>query len=325
MTAETLGAIVERVLRGEKHATSRLVSLFEDRRESAVPRRAEVLALLDRHRSGPGAAILGITGTPGSGKSSLLARLVPTMLASRPGLSIAVLAVDPSSEISGGALLGDRTRMRLARDEPRLFFRSQASATELGGLGPASFQAAGLLARLFQCVFVETVGIGQSEAEVRNLADRTYLIVQPLGGDEIQFLKAGIMEIPDAFVLNKCDDPSAEKSYHQLRAGLRLGRVGGAGTEPPIYKTSAKSGLGIDELASDLLDVVDAGPRRPVREREEFWLKRWMKAEWGQVGVRFLEEHMVDSAALLRSAGGLDGAQRALSRSLVAHLCRQER
>ena len=118
---------------------------------------------------------------------------------------------------------------------------------------------------------------------------------------------------------------SSERSYHQLRAGLRLGRVDGAGTEPPIYKTSAKSGLGIDELASDLLDVVDAGPRRPVLEREEFWLKRWMKAEWGQVGVRFLDEHMVDSAALLRSAGGLDGAQRALSRSLVAHLCRQER
>jgi LAO/AO transport system ATPase len=312
-----------RALRGEKHAISTLVSLFEDRRESAVPRRSEALAILEQHRGPEGGAILGITGTPGSGKSSLLARLVPAMLKARPKLTIAVLAVDPSSAISGGALLGDRTRMQLGREEPRLFFRSQASATELGGLGPASFQVAGLLARLFPCVLVETVGTGQSEADIHHLADRTYLVFQPLGGDEIQFLKAGIMEIPDAFVLNKCDDPSAQKSYHQLRTSLWLTRMEENRRELPIYKTSAKTGEGIDRLASDLLEVIESGTRRPVIEREAFVLERWVKSEWGRVGTRFLEEHTEGAATLLRAAGGLDGAEQAFARALLAQLAKR--
>ena len=118
-----------------------------------------------------------------------------------------MLAVDPSSQVSGGALLGDRTRMRFPPDERRLFFRSQASESDLGGLGPSTFQVCRLLTRLFDCVMIETVGIGQSEADIRHLADRVYLVLQPLGGDEVQFLKAGIIEVPHAFILNKCDEP----------------------------------------------------------------------------------------------------------------------
>ena len=158
-------ALIEAATRGEKHSVARLISLFEDRRPGAPERRAAVLEALDAGRGDRGAGtIIGITGTPGSGKSTLLSRLTVDLLAADSTLSIAVLAVDPSSQVSGGALLGDRTRMRFTPDERRLFFRSQASDSDLGGLGPSSFQVCRLLTRLFDCVMIETVGIGQSEA-----------------------------------------------------------------------------------------------------------------------------------------------------------------
>ncbi|MET0389812.1 MAG: hypothetical protein ABW321_27820, partial [Polyangiales bacterium] len=131
--------LIARAQQGDKASVSRLVSLFEDQREAAIAQRAEVLGLLHELPARTPAVMLGFTGTPGSGKSSLLARLTLELLESSK-LSVAVLAIDPSSHVSGGALLGDRTRMRLPPDERRLFFRSQASATELGGLGPWSFQ-----------------------------------------------------------------------------------------------------------------------------------------------------------------------------------------
>jgi LAO/AO transport system kinase len=185
--------LVQRALGRDKLAVSTLVSLFEDQREAAIERRAFVFERLSALRGGASAIMLGVTGTPGAGKSSLLARTTLELLAMDKELSFAVLAVDPSSHVSGGSLLGDRTRMRLPHDELRVFFRSQASATELGGLGPWSFQVARLLSLLFDCVLIETVGIGQSEADIRHLADRVYLVLQPLAGDEVQFFKAGIM------------------------------------------------------------------------------------------------------------------------------------
>ncbi len=206
-------------------------------------------------------------------------------------MHVAVLAVDPSSTISGGALLGDRTRMQLSSNEDRLFFRSQASATELGGLGPWSFSVCRLLVQLFDVVFVETVGIGQSEADIRNLADRTYLVMQPLGGDEVQFFKAGIMEVPDAFVLNKCDEPSAERSYHQLRASLWLSRPFD-GETAEIHRTSARTGTGIEELAREMLTHVDRGSALDPREREAVLFERWVQSEWGRAGLRHLRERL---------------------------------
>jgi LAO/AO transport system kinase len=262
--------------------------------------------------------MLGITGTPGSGKSSLLARLTLELLQLDPELSFAVLAVDPSSHVSGGSLLGDRTRMRLPNDERRVFFRSQASATELGGLGPWSFQVARLLSLLFDCVLIETVGIGQSEADIRHLADRVYLVLQPLAGDEVQFLKAGIMEVPQAFVLNKCDDPSAERSYHTLRGSVGLARPWD-GDSVPIYKTSARTGVGIPELATDMLTAARAHQARheaSLTAKEPYFFERWVRDEWGRFGVRHLDQALGGAAAFLKRMRSFEAAQVELTSSL---------
>ena len=138
----------------DKYSVSRLITLFEDRRADAPGRRERVLAMLDERDSAADGSIIGVTGTPGSGKSTLMSRLTVDLLDEDETLSIAVVAVDPSSHISGGALLGDRTRMRFVPDERRLFFRSQASDSDLGGLGPSSFHVCRLLNRLFDCVMI---------------------------------------------------------------------------------------------------------------------------------------------------------------------------
>ena len=291
-----------------KHAVSKLVAVFEDTRPQAAAKRAEILGEL-----GPAkATVLGITGTPGAGKSSLVARLVPALLA-ESDLSVAVLAVDPASHVSGGALLGDRTRTRFATGEKRAFFRSQSNAAELGGLAPTTFQVTRLLKRLFDVVIVETVGIGQSELDIRYLADHVYLVLQPLGGDEIQFLKAGIIEIPDSFILNKCDDPAANQSYYQLRSSLSLARPFDEEL-PPIFRTSARTGEGVDEVAAAMLDV---GPRHTDDEREEYFFTRWVEDEWGATGRRYAE-----GRELL--ADGFDAAQGAFGPGIVEWLTKAE-
>ena len=280
-----LDALVERARTLDKGSVARLISLFEDRRPEAVRERVRVLEQLDGDGTDRSCAVLGITGTPGSGKSTLVSALTVRMLDERDDLSIAVVAVDPSSHVSGGSLLGDRTRMRFVPDERRLFFRSQASETDLGGLGPSSFQVCRLLSRLFDCVIIETVGIGQSEADIRHLADRVYLVLQPLGGDEVQFLKAGIIEVPHVFVLNKSDEPSSETSYHQLRSSMWLARPFDE-EPPPIHRTSATSGAGLDELGSDLLATIDSAQGCSLSGREPYFFARWVDDEWGRVGSR---------------------------------------
>lgn len=313
-----LADLVERARRREKVAVSRLIGLFEDSRASAAADRARVIQVLDDHEPAT-SVVLGVTGTPGSGKSSLLSRLTTDMLKADADLSIAVVAIDPSSHVSGGSLLGDRTRMRSPGDEQRLFFRSQASATELGGLSPSTFQVCRLLTRLFRCVMVETVGIGQSEADVRHLADRVYLVLQPLGGDEVQFLKAGIIEVPDAFILNKSDEPSAESSYFQLKGSLGLARPFDA--EPPeIHRTSARTGLGIPELTGALLDAVGTITPRSHAEREPHFLERWAEDEWGRQGRRHLVDVLDGAAAHIERSGGFDPAQLAFDESIRAAL-----
>ena len=228
-----LAETVERAKGLNKHAVAKLVALFEDTRTSAAAQRAEVLALLPEGS----ATVIGITGTPGAGKSSLVARLVPRMLA-ESDLSVAVLAVDPSSHVSGGHCWATG---RAPDSRPGTNARTSAVSRTRpsSGLAPTTFQVSRLLKRLFDVVLVETVGIGQSELDIRYLADHVYLVLQPLGGDEIQFLKAGIIEIPDSFILNKCDDPAAGMSYYQLRSSLSLARPFDE-DQPPVYKTSAR-------------------------------------------------------------------------------------
>jgi LAO/AO transport system kinase len=216
--------------------------------------------------------------------------------------------------VSGGSLLGDRTRMRFVPDERRLFFRSQASETDLGGLGPSTFQVCRLLTRLFDCVVIETVGIGQSEADIRHLADRVYLVLQPLGGDEVQFLKAGIIEVPHVFVLNKSDEPSSSASYHQLRSSMWLARPFDE-EPPPLFRTSTVTGDGLDELRADILATVEGGGGSLV-VREPYFFGRWVDDEWGRVGLRHLVEDLGGPEDFLVSAGGYDRAQLDFDRSI---------
>lgn len=309
-------ALLDRALSLDKSAVSTLISLFEDVRASVLPRRAAVLDALRHDPRRKHAALLGLTGTPGSGKSSLVARCAPLMLELNPALSIAVVAVDPSSHISGGALLGDRTRMRPSPHEKRLFFRSQASETQAGGLGPSTFQVCRLLACLFDCVIIETVGVGQGEADIRHLADRVFLVLQPLGGDEVQFLKAGIMEVPHAFIINKCDEPSAVRSYHTLVGSLGLARPGEK-ERVPVYQTSAKTGIGLDELCAVFLDLVQTQSGKDLKDREPRFFTKWVQEEWGKTGLRFVESKG-GAEKYLESTGGFENAQAGFGAAVIA-------
>jgi len=273
----------------EKHAVGRLISLVEHDGEETIGRRTALF----RHLRGAGvpdrARILGITGTPGTGKSSLIGRLCLELVRRDPAIRIAVLAIDPSSPRSGGALLGDRIRTSFPVGERRIFFRSQASRGDLGGIGRRTFAASRLLRYLVDLLLIETVGIGQSEVDVTRLADRTALVMQPLAGDHVQFMKAGIMEVPDVFVVNKCDEEAlARRSLVELTSSLEFARIAEPGGQDPprIFQTSAKTGLGIDELATYLHDeaqVVTDPARRRAQER--FFLEKRITDGWGRFGL----------------------------------------
>jgi LAO/AO transport system kinase len=299
--------LVERALAFHTLSVSDLVAIFEDARPAAAAQRRQVISLLSRHPRRRHGLLVGFTGTPGSGKSTLLGRLAPAIADAR-GLAIAVVAVDPSSPVSGGALLGDRVRVRWPVERTELFFRSQASEHVLGGLGPDTFSVCRLLHHLFDVVFVETVGIGQSEIDVRWLADRMYLVMQPLGGDEVQMLKAGVLEVPDAIVVNKCDEKqAARKLVAALTASLPISRPFGDGP-PVVLKTSSVSGEGLDELRDDVLARL-AGTRVPLIDKEVHFFRRWVREEWGRAGERQLEGALGGATAFMLAAGGFDEAQ----------------
>lgn len=313
-----LEELVDRALELDAHSVARLVSVFQDRRGAAPARRAQVLELLAQRGHTTSAPVIGVTGTPGAGKSSLLGRLAGDLLAADPTLSVAVVAVDPSSSISGGALLGDRTRLRLHGITERLYFRSEASDTELGGLSPSTFQVCRLLSRIFGCVIVETVGIGQSEADVKLLAEHVFLVIAPMGGDEVQFLKAGIIEVPDSFIINKSDAPEADIAYRQLKASLWLARPFDA-EEIPIHRTSAKTGIGLADLQQAFERIIAAGgpSQEEVAARDGHFFTRWVQDQWGRVGVAHLIAEAVGGRAYVEANGGFDAAQSAFSTYFV--------
>jgi LAO/AO transport system kinase len=280
-------ALLERAAKLEKHAVGRLVSLVEQESDASRPRRTALFRHLAAHAAEhPDAArIVGVTGTPGTGKSSLIGRVCLRLLETQPELRIAVLAIDPSSPVTGGALLGDRVRTHFPVGERRIFFRSQASRGDLGGVGRRTFAVTRLLRHLFDLVLIETVGIGQSEIDVTHLADLTMLVLQPLAGDHIQFMKAGIMEVPDVFVVNKCDEEAlARRSLAELSSSLEFAQVGGRA--PTLFQTSAVSGLGIDELARFLGEQARIRPLPGARRAQEgFFLRKAVAERYGRFGV----------------------------------------
>ena len=235
-------ALVEAARAGSARAVARLISLVED----GHPALREVMAALAPH-SGR-AHIIGITGSPGVGKSTSTSGVVGALRAR--GQRVGVLAVDPSSPFSGGALLGDRVRMQEHVLDPEVYIRSMASRGHLGGLSWTTPQALRVLdAAGCDVILVETVGVGQSEVEVAGLADTTIVLLAPGMGDGIQAAKAGILEIGDVFVVNKADRDGADATVRDIRHMISLGDRSEPGLwRPPVIKTVAARGEGVDEV-----------------------------------------------------------------------------
>ena len=235
-------ALVESARAGSPRAVARLISLVED----AHPALREVMAALAPHTGT--AHVIGITGSPGVGKSTSTNALVGALR--KQGKRIGILAVDPSSPFSGGALLGDRVRMQDHALDPEVYIRSMASRGHLGGLSWTTPQAIRVLdAAGCEVILVETVGVGQSEVEVAGLADTTIVLLAPGMGDGIQAAKAGILEIGDIFVVNKADRDGADATVRDIRHMISLGDRTEPGLwRPPVLKTVAQQGQGTDEV-----------------------------------------------------------------------------
>ena len=256
------------VLRGSAQGAARLISLLENRTDEAVP----ALRLLHAHTGR--AHVVGVTGPPGAGKSSLVNALIPALRAE--GRRVGVVAVDPTSPFTGGAILGDRIRMQDHSTDPGVFVRSMATRGRLGGLAPATAGAVAVL-DAFGCdvVFVETVGAGQAEVDIAGTADTIVLVTVPALGDAVQTLKAGIMEIGDVFVVNKADRGDAEKTAMEIKAMLGLA-PDRAGWRPPVLLAVATAGQGVTDvlraIARHKVSLVDSGAllrRRQTRYRRE--------------------------------------------------------
>ncbi|WP_223267904.1 methylmalonyl Co-A mutase-associated GTPase MeaB [Streptosporangium nondiastaticum] len=239
-------ALVEQAREGRPRAVARLISLVE----GASPHLRDVMAALAPLTGG--AYVVGLTGSPGVGKSTSTSALVSAYR--RMGKRVGVLAVDPSSPFSGGALLGDRVRMSDHASDPGVYIRSMATRGHLGGLAWAAPQAIRVLdAAGCDVILVETVGVGQSEVEIASQADTSVVLLAPGMGDGIQAAKAGILEIGDVYVVNKADRDGADATARELNHMLGLGEARAPGDwRPPIVKTVAARGEGTDELVEAL-------------------------------------------------------------------------
>jgi len=318
MPPSELADDAQHVMAADKAAVSSALNLVEDRRPEA---HARVTALLAKLKDAPRAASghrVGLTGPPGVGKSTLTSALARAER--ERGRTVGVVAVDPSSIRSGGSLLGDRARMGFDPSDDGLFVRSLATAGEVGGLAYAANSAVRVLAAAYDMVVIETTGVGQSEIDIVHVADTVVLAIQPGSGDVLQFLKAGIMEIPDILVVNKADhEELAGRAVADLRGALRTAHSAGATEgqdadwETPIIATSATKNSGIDEL----IDALDAhrqhlGASLQARRRlgEVRWVLDLFSRKHGEHGVATLGGPSLLDA---RAKRDLDGDETPLS------------
>jgi GTPase len=244
----------DQILSGDRRALARAATLIENRRPEAETLLQELFPRTGR------ALVLGVTGPPGAGKSTLCDQLAQELRAT--GKTVGILAVDPTSPYSGGAILGDRIRMQQHHADPGVFIRSMATRGWLGGLARATMEMTLLLdAAGFDVVMVETVGVGQDEVEIARLAEVTLVVLVPGMGDDVQALKAGIMEIADVFVINKADLPGSDKLERELKAAMSLAHRPDGWT-PKIVATVATEGKGVAGVwaaVEDCVRATDAG------------------------------------------------------------------
>jgi len=282
VSAATLSA---RVLEGDPRALARAISLIEDEAPEGAELVRRIFAQTGR------AYLIGITGAPGSGKSTLVDRLTAAIRATSQ--TVGIVAVDPTSPFSGGAILGDRVRMQAHAGDAGVFIRSMATRGHLGGLARATSEVALVLdASGKDVVIIETVGVGQDEIDIVRTADVSVVTIVPGSGDEVQALKAGIMEIADIFVVNKADREGADRTSASIEANLSLQTFGPDEWRPPIVKTEATAGRGI----ADLLDAIERfrthteatrGARR--RARAEFRMRELLAHRF----IRHVEQRVL--------------------------------
>lgn len=298
--------LLDKALLLEKWPIAQLVSIFERETPEHKILRHQILRHLEQRKlKRKPASVFGFTGTPGAGKSTLVGELCSELLEQRNELSIAVVAIDPSSHQSGGSLLGDRTRMRFPIQDKRIYFRSQASHQDLGGMGRMTFQITRFLRNLFDIIIIETVGIGQSEIEIEKLSDHTLLVMQPLAGDQVQFIKAGIMEIPDSFIVNKCDEEAlAKQSLHRLKASLKLTKLatesGHEDNSPSVFMTSAIKKKGTQELSQHLIDLHEnqtSDFEKRFSKVSQYFLEKAVRQDFGLFGTNILRDSTPDNNA----------------------------
>jgi len=284
-------ALSQRVLDGDPRALARAISLIEDEATAGTELVRQIFPRTGR------AYLIGITGAPGSGKSTLVDRLTAEIR--KTSRTVGVVAVDPTSPFSGGAILGDRVRMQTHAGDAGVFIRSMATRGHLGGLARATSEVALVLdAAGKDVVIIETVGVGQDEVDIVRTADVSVVTLVPGAGDEVQALKAGIMEIADIFVVNKADREGADRTAASIEANLSLQTFAAGEWRPPILKTEATTGRGVPEL----LEMIErfrahttASQKARRRQRAEYRLRELLAR-------RFLEH--VERRVL--GAGGLD-------------------
>jgi LAO/AO transport system kinase len=318
----TRPSLAERVRAADPRAIARAISLIEDDDTEA----ADLVRLLFPHTGR--AYLVGVTGPPGAGKSTLVDRLTARLR--QRSESVGILAVDPTSPYTGGAILGDRVRMQAHAADPDVFIRSMATRGHLGGLARATHEAAYVLdAAGKDWVLIETVGVGQDEVDVVRTADVSIVTLVPGTGDEVQALKAGIMEIADIFVVNKADRDGADRLVASIEAMLSLEAYGEADWKPPIVRTQANTGAGVADLVAAIErfrahGVGTEGGRARVRDEyrlRELLAGRFMEyvdrhvlapgelgAMLDRIAARTLDPYTAANEVLARVLGGTRGS-----------------